>query len=457
MAFHCQNVEAAELPPHSHYITERKKDAAEQKTKLILQEKRGKKKAVRRAMSKAEDFKLFKIQASPFPFPLFFSLLFFFVFLEKYYCASQVLKATESFLLAGLALLQTVVLKVHIHCDGCKQEVKKLLQKIEGIYTVIIDAEQQKVTVAGDVDSGTLIKKLARSGKHAELWPHKSTSQSNRPSHPQHQQHLQQHQAKDGKKKNNNWNKGQSDQALIQGLKAFKHQHSTADSFSSDNEDLERDDFDDEDEDDENLGLDLLKKLKLPNNAAGAKKTLHTGGNGNKRPGETYPNRPTGSQYSNMPQAKGLNAAQPNNRMANNGLMGLAALQGHGLQAQHQLGANFSTAFPTTGNHQAPLMVNLQGQGYQNQPSSMMTNSRGMNNPMANINNSSMLMNESRFMQPQVMYNKSPHIPPYTGYYYPCPYYQSLYYNHHPETGGGVGHGDHHPLSDECSSGCVVM
>ncbi|XP_042417964.1 heavy metal-associated isoprenylated plant protein 37-like [Zingiber officinale] len=413
MAFHCQNVEAAELPPHSHYITERKKDAAEQKTKLILQEKRGKKKAVRRAMSKAEDFKLFKIQ--------------------------------------------TVVLKVHIHCDGCKQEVKKLLQKIEGIYTVIIDAEQQKVTVAGDVDSGTLIKKLARSGKHAELWPHKSTSQSNRPSHPQHQQHLQQHQAKDGKKKNNNWNKGQSDQALIQGLKAFKHQHSTADSFSSDNEDLERDDFDDEDEDDENLGLDLLKKLKLPNNAAGAKKTLHTGGNGNKRPGETYPNRPTGSQYSNMPQAKGLNAAQPNNRMANNGLMGLAALQGHGLQAQHQLGANFSTAFPTTGNHQAPLMVNLQGQGYQNQPSSMMTNSRGMNNPMANINNSSMLMNESRFMQPQVMYNKSPHIPPYTGYYYPCPYYQSLYYNHHPETGGGVGHGDHHPLSDECSSGCVVM
>lgn len=301
------------------------------------------------------------------------------------------------------------------------------------------------------MDSSTLIKKLARSGKHAELWPRKSTNQSNRPTHPQHQQ---QHQAKDGKNKKN---KGQGDQALIQGLKAFKNQHSTADFFSSDDEDWEGDDLDDEEDEDDELGLDLLK-LKLPNNAAaaaaGAKKTLHIAGNGNKRPtGETYPNRPTGSKYSNVPQAKGLNAAQPNNRMANNGLMGLAALQGRGLQTQHQLGANFSTGFPASGNHQTPLMVNLQGQ-----PSSTMTNLRAMNNnAMANINNSSMLMNESRFVQPQVMYNRSPHIPPYTGYYYPSPYYQSLYYNHHPETGGGAGHGDHHPFSDECSSGCVVM
>lgn len=28
--------------------------------------------------------------------------------------------------------LQTCVLKVNIHCDGCKQKVKKLLQRIEG-------------------------------------------------------------------------------------------------------------------------------------------------------------------------------------------------------------------------------------------------------------------------------------------------------------------------------------
>ncbi|KAM3378204.1 heavy metal-associated isoprenylated plant protein 33 [Capsicum galapagoense] len=65
---------------------------------------------------------------------------------------------------------QTCVLKVNIHCDGCKQKVKKKLQKIEGVYTVKIDVDQSKVTVTGNVDPATLIKKLVKSGKHAELW-----------------------------------------------------------------------------------------------------------------------------------------------------------------------------------------------------------------------------------------------------------------------------------------------
>lgn len=33
-----------------------------------------------------------------------------------------------------------------------------------------IDAEEHKVTVSGNVDGNTLIKKLAKSGKHAEFW-----------------------------------------------------------------------------------------------------------------------------------------------------------------------------------------------------------------------------------------------------------------------------------------------
>ncbi|KAJ6721240.1 HEAVY METAL-ASSOCIATED ISOPRENYLATED PLANT PROTEIN 33-RELATED [Salix viminalis] len=65
----------------------------------------------------------------------------------------------------------TSVLKVNIHCDGCKQKVKKLLQRIEGVYQVNIDAEQQKVTVSGTLDTETLIKKLVKAGKHAEVWP----------------------------------------------------------------------------------------------------------------------------------------------------------------------------------------------------------------------------------------------------------------------------------------------
>ena len=38
------------------------------------------------------------------------------------------------------------------------------------MFTTEIDAEQGKVTVSGNVDPNVLIKKLAKSGKHAELW-----------------------------------------------------------------------------------------------------------------------------------------------------------------------------------------------------------------------------------------------------------------------------------------------
>lgn len=39
-----------------------------------------------------------------------------------------------------------------------------------GVCQVHIDVEEQKVTVTGSADSATLINKLVRSGKHAELW-----------------------------------------------------------------------------------------------------------------------------------------------------------------------------------------------------------------------------------------------------------------------------------------------
>ncbi|KAI7725974.1 hypothetical protein M8C21_030193 [Ambrosia artemisiifolia] len=65
----------------------------------------------------------------------------------------------------------TWVLKVSIHCVGCKRKVKKVLQTIEGVYIVDIDAKQHKVTVVGNVEVDALIKKLVKTGKHAEKWP----------------------------------------------------------------------------------------------------------------------------------------------------------------------------------------------------------------------------------------------------------------------------------------------
>ncbi|KGN57433.1 heavy metal-associated isoprenylated plant protein 28-like [Cucumis sativus] len=67
--------------------------------------------------------------------------------------------------------VETRVLKVHVDCQGCLQRVRKLLNRIEGVYKIDINCEQQKVTVTGNVDSTILIKKLKKLGKHAELWP----------------------------------------------------------------------------------------------------------------------------------------------------------------------------------------------------------------------------------------------------------------------------------------------
>ncbi|KAI3692400.1 hypothetical protein L6452_32215 [Arctium lappa] len=76
---------------------------------------------------------------------------------------------------------KTWVLKVSIHCVGCKRKVKKVLHSIEGVYTTDIDSKQHKVTVIGNVDIDTLIKKLIKTGKHAEKWPENPTKKDKLP------------------------------------------------------------------------------------------------------------------------------------------------------------------------------------------------------------------------------------------------------------------------------------
>ncbi|XP_020221955.1 heavy metal-associated isoprenylated plant protein 35 [Cajanus cajan] len=66
---------------------------------------------------------------------------------------------------------QTWFLKVSIHCEGCRRKVKKVLKSIDGVFTATIDQQQQKVTVTGSVSVETLLRKLVRAGKHAEIWP----------------------------------------------------------------------------------------------------------------------------------------------------------------------------------------------------------------------------------------------------------------------------------------------
>ncbi|KAK8614565.1 hypothetical protein V6N13_068365 [Hibiscus sabdariffa] len=72
---------------------------------------------------------------------------------------------------SGTLKYKTCVLKVFIHCQGCKKKVKSVLQAIDGVYETIIDSKQHKVTVTGSVDEELLIKKLSKSGKYVEPWP----------------------------------------------------------------------------------------------------------------------------------------------------------------------------------------------------------------------------------------------------------------------------------------------
>ncbi|KAI3448584.1 hypothetical protein Pfo_005249 [Paulownia fortunei] len=68
---------------------------------------------------------------------------------------------------------KTCILKASIHCEGCKRKVKKILTQLQGVDFVEVDTKQQRVTVTGSVYADALIKKLVKSGKHAEVWPQK--------------------------------------------------------------------------------------------------------------------------------------------------------------------------------------------------------------------------------------------------------------------------------------------
>ncbi|KAK8946461.1 hypothetical protein KSP39_PZI006357 [Platanthera zijinensis] len=89
-----------------------------------------------------------------------------------------------------LLIRRIVVLKVSLHCTStkCEDEVRKILRKEDGVYIVEVDSKSGKVTVKGNADAKTLIRRLQKAGKNAELWPEKErpavTSHSPKPDIP---------------------------------------------------------------------------------------------------------------------------------------------------------------------------------------------------------------------------------------------------------------------------------
>ncbi|KAG6391627.1 hypothetical protein SASPL_149384 [Salvia splendens] len=277
----------------------------------------------------------------------------------------------------NLLKIQTCVLRVNINCEGCQQKVKKILQRIEGVYQVKIDAEQQKVSVAGNVDSATLVKKLVKAGKHAELCSPKS----------------------DQNQKQGKTAPTKEDTTTPKSKKPHvpKNKHNNSDDQLQQEEDgmqLIRD------------KINHLSLLKQQADAAEAKRSnaarkmnnVVAGGSANGKKGNQTPSTNTntntdtnmsGNELSAMMNFAGFHG----NGGGNNGMYG----------AQRPSNFNYSAAPGGEYPYHVPAsgFVNMQGRygGFQHQ------------------------------QQQQMLYNQSAFVPPSTGYYY----------NYGPEAYGGGG------------------
>ncbi|XP_015882199.1 heavy metal-associated isoprenylated plant protein 7 isoform X2 [Ziziphus jujuba] len=64
----------------------------------------------------------------------------------------------------------TVLLKVHMHCEACAQEIRKRILRMKGVESVEADLKGSQVTVKGVFDPPNLVDYVyKRSGKHAVI------------------------------------------------------------------------------------------------------------------------------------------------------------------------------------------------------------------------------------------------------------------------------------------------
>lgn len=289
--------------------------------------------------------------------------------------------------------IQTTVLRVNIHCDGCEKKVKKLLQRIEGVYQVKIDSEEQKVTVLGIVDCATLVKKLLKGGKHGEVWSSQKINQN-------------QKQKSSSIKEDKNSKAKKPTQSL-------KTKHNN-------NQHLEQE------EDQMQLLMDKINHL------ANANKGNVVAGNKAAKKGISPP-----TQIDQRMQQHNINTNK-NTSMHGDGrrgndissMMNLAGFNGHG-------GGNVNGGFQLQPNNFLQGGFQFQGMGAGN----------GYNNPSAFMN---MQNRHGLPVQPQMLYNRSSFAPPSTGYYGPAAAYNG-------GGGGGDDHAASHMFSDDNTSSCMVM
>lgn len=344
-----------------------------------------------------------------------------------------------------------------------------------GVYQVNIDAEQQKVTVSGSVDSATLIKKLLRSGKHAEIWNQKSNQNQNQN---QNQKQKQPNGCIKNENKNNNNNKGGQNQGLnlMKGLEAFKNQRNFP-SFAC--EDDCGDSFGDDDDEDADYEdkLRFLRENALLRqqafDAANKKGKMNNNvGNGNLNPNMGMKGIPAAMMDPRTMAALKMNNVGEGKRVNDiNTMMGLAEFHANGgnnvssVSSAALLGGNSNPNGMGMGMGMGGFQVQLPNSGFPtgglatgHHPSSMMMNmgnSNGYNQQYSNTPASIMMNMHNRQPQPQMMYQRSPYIPPSTGYYYNYNYAPAPYNYSEPDYSDGQS--ATHAFDDENTSSCSIM
>lgn len=340
---------------------------------------------------------------------------------------------------------------------------------------MIIDADQQKVTVSGCVDSTILIKKLVNGGKYAELWTQKTN-----------QGQKQKNCIKDDK---NNKSQNQN-QTFMKGLEALNNKQKFP-AFSSE-EDDDDDYFDDEEDEEDELRflrekanrLNVLKQQQTLalNNAKNGVGAITTNPNnlkmnnkvGNGNAGKKVMNQPNqnmGIDQNTLAALKmknahlgiggDFNAGEAKRANDLSTMMNLASLgaNSNGLPSGFQVQPN--NDFQSMANSRGiPTSVYASGQ-YPSNPSSMMRNMNGYNQPSPMMNMDTNMTRQGMQRQPQMMYNRSPFVPPSTGYchnYNPCPVPCSACpeVNYYGENSNSTV-ASAHMGSDENMSSCSIM
>ncbi|GFY93690.1 hypothetical protein Acr_09g0001360 [Actinidia rufa] len=67
-------------------------------------------------------------------------------------------------------MMVEVVLKVYMHCEGCAQDIKSCIHKMEGVLNVVTDMSTSQVTVKGAFQPHQLVEYIKKKiGKHGTI------------------------------------------------------------------------------------------------------------------------------------------------------------------------------------------------------------------------------------------------------------------------------------------------